>query len=469
MIERLGQIFTDAYRRFMPDAFVFAIVLTVICALAAMIVMSSGFFEVLEAWYQGFWLLLEFGMQMVLLVITGYSIALAPFLRRQIDKLAVHLKTPRQVYFFVTLTGTLLCLVSWGWIIITAVLARELALRVKGVHYPYLIACVYCSFISWVTGLSSSIPLLLNTQDNFLIEAGILQETIPTGFTLGSTLNMAMLLSTVILVPTVMWLLRPGKATDKELTVMLEAGDTPKEIRSIAQEADATRLPGEKAWSDRLNHSVVLQYLIALSGVIYLGMHFYSNGGDLNLNIMIFIFLMLGMLLHKTPMRYGISMKRASSNVSAILFQFPFYAGIMGIMMYTGLARELGELMAAYASPDNFPVFAFLTGGLVNFAIPSAGGEFAVIGPSVLQAVNDLGISGDQTIPMIARSAMAIAYGESLSNLLQPFFLLLVIPVMAAGIKIQARDIMGFLVIPFMVFMCVQLLIIYFWPLAWIN
>lgn len=465
MIERLGQVFTDAYRRFMPDAFVFAIVLTVICGLAAMILMSSGFFDVLEAWYKGFWLLLEFGMQMVLLVITGYSIALAPFLGRQIDTLARHLKTPRQVYFFVTLTGTLLCLVSWGWIIITAVLARELALRVKGVHYPYLIACVYCSFISWVTGLSSSIPLLLNTQDNFLIEAGILNETIPTAFTLGSALNIAMLLSMVVLVPVVMWLLRPGKVNGKELTAMLEQEGAAKEVRSITEEAAATKLPGAKAWSDRLNHSVVLQYLIALCGVIYLGLHFYKNGGDLNLNIMIFIFLMLGMLLHKTPMRYGIAMKRASGNVSAILFQFPFYAGIMGIMMYTGLARELGELMAAYATPDNFPVFAFLTGGLVNFAIPSAGGEFAVIGPSVLQAVNDLGVSGDQTIPMIARSAMAIAYGESLSNLLQPFFLLLVIPVMAAGIKIQARDIMGYLVIPFSCFLFVQIALLYLWPL----
>lgn len=465
MITYLGQVFTDAYRRYMPDAFVFAILLTLISAVSAAIFMSAGLFEILDAWYKGFWMLLEFGMQMVLLVITGYSIALAPFLRRQMDKLGQKIQHPRQVYFFVTLAGTLLCLISWGWIIITAVLARELALRVKGVHYPYLIACVYCSFISWVTGLSSSIPLLLNTENNFLIEGGMLDDTIGTAYTLGSVLNLVMLAMMVILPPFIMLFLSPQGQSGKELGDLLEhrAGQTSE--KTIAEEAQATRIKGRKALSDQLNHNVVLQYLIGISGLIYLGVHFYSHGFDLNLNIMIFIFLMLGMLLHKTPMRYAVSMKRASSNVSGILFQFPFYAGIMGIMIHTGLARELGEFMAMYATVKNFPVFAFITGGLVNFAIPSAGGEFAVIGPSVLQAVNDLAATDQHALALISRSAMAIAYGESLSNLLQPFFLLLVIPVMAAGINIQARDIMGYLVIPFSCFAAIQMVLLYFWPL----
>lgn len=464
MLERLGQVFTDAYRRLMPDAFVFAILLTLICALAAITLMSVGILEVLKAWYDGFWLLLEFGMQMVLLVITGYSIALSPFLRRQIDILGTKLHRPWQVYFFVTLTGCLLCLISWGWIIITAVLARELALRVKGIHYPYLIACVYCSFISWVTGLSSSIPLLLNTENNFLIDTGVLDTTIATQYTLGSGLNMAMLAMMTVIPPFCMLLLRPRRVSGRSLPEMLEGSKVQGGSDTIIAEAEATRIPGNRAWSDRLNHSALLQYLIGVSGGVYLCYHFYSNGADLNLNIMIFTFLMAGMLLHKTPMRYAVAMKRASANVSAILFQFPFYAGIMGIMIHTGLARELGVFMAENASPENFPVYAFITGGLVNFAIPSAGGEFAVIGPSVLQAVSDL--SGDsQSIALIARSAMAIAYGESLSNLLQPFFLLLVIPVMAAGIHIQARDVMGYLVIPFVCFAILQISLLYFWPL----
>lgn len=464
MIERLGRLFTDSYKRNMPDAFVFALILTLFCALAALVFMPVGVMDVLNAWYKGFWLLLEFGMQMVLLVITGYSIALSPFLRKQIDKLGRVISKPWQVYFFVTLLGCLLCMISWGWIIITAVLARELALRVPGIHYPYLIACVYCSFISWVTGLSSSIPLLLNTENNFLIEAEILDGVIGTSLTLGSGLNLVMIVAILVLTPACMLLFRPSKSNNRELKDLLEASPEEADNTTIAGEAHAMKLEG-RALSDMLNNSVVLQYMIAFSGMTYIIYHFYTRGADLNLNIMIFIFLMLGMLLHRTPLRYGISMKRASSNVSAILFQFPFYAGIMGIMIHTGLGNELATLMANTATLSNFPLYAFLTGGLVNFAIPSAGGEFAVIGPSVLQAVGALAGNEQEYTGMIARSAMAIAYGESLSNLLQPFFLLLVIPVMAAGIKIQARDIMGFLVLPFLLFFTVQAIILYLWPL----
>lgn len=464
MIEKAGKIFTDAFRKTMPDAFVFALLLTLLCAALALVFMPVGIIDVIKAWYDGFWMLLEFGMQMVLLVITGYSIALSPFLKKQIDKLARRLSKPWQVYFFVTLAGSLLCLVSWGWIVITAVLARELALRVKGIHYPYLIACVYCSFISWVTGLSSSIPLLLNTENNFLIEAGVLDTTLPTSLTLGSGLNLVMIAIVLVLTPLLMLLLRPAVHKGREINDLLEAKTGQEKEETIAREASAMRLPG-KALSDVLNNNIFLQLLITASGFIYIFHHFLTRGMDLNLNIMIFIFLMLGMFLHKTPLRYGIAMKRASGNVSAILFQFPFYAGIMGIMINTGLAGSLADWMAATANPDNFQVFAYITGGVVNFAIPSAGGEFAVIGPSVLQAVGALSGSEEQAFQMMARSAMAIAYGESLSNLLQPFFLLLVIPVMAAGIRIQARDIMGYLVIPFAFFFLLQLLLLYFWPL----
>ncbi|WP_224490371.1 short-chain fatty acid transporter [Robertkochia flava] len=465
MIERLGKTFTDIYRRNMPDAFVFALLLTLVCGGAALVLRPVGLMEVVSAWYEGFWMLLEFGMQMVLLVITGYSIALSPFLRKQIDALGKALNTPWQVYFFVTLLGCLLCLVSWGWIIITAVLARELALRVEGIHYPYLIACVYCSFISWVAGLSSSIPLLLNTEGNFLVESGILNNTIGTEYTLGSGLNLVMVLILVLFTPFVMLLLRPKRSEGKALSDLLEQSENRATELSIAEEAKRTSIGGRAA-SDVLNNSKGLLLVITTAGMVYVAHHFYTRGVDLNLNIMIFIFLMLGMLLHQTPLRYGISMKRASSNVSGILFQFPFYAGIMGIMIHTGLATELAALMVRTATPENFGVFAYITGGLVNFAIPSAGGEFAVIGPSILQAVSELAANEAEALQMIARSSMAIAYGESLSNLLQPFFLLLVIPVMAAGIRIQARDIMGYLVIPFLLFFLLQMALLFLWPMS---
>ena len=465
MLTRIGGKFTELFQKNMPNAFVFALVLTLLTGIAALFWMDKSPLDIVIAWYDGFWNLLEFGMQMVLLVITGYSIALSPLIKNAIDKLTKFINTPRQVYFFSVLIGSLLSLVSWGWIIIAAVLARELALRVKGVNYPFLIACVYFSMGSWSSGLSSSIPLLLNTQNNYIIEAGILSETIPTTYTLGSSLNMAMIVLFLIVSPLLMLLLAPKGKSTKELTGMLKSEkDAGKQ--TIAEEATQLRLPF-KTLSDTLNNSVVLQWSIAALGLSYIVYHFWTRGFNLNLNIMIFIFLVLGLILHKTPIRYTISMQRSSSNVSGILFQFPFYAGIMGIMTYTGLGNQLAEIMASYATLDSFPFLAYTLGGIVNFAIPSGGGEFAVIGPSVIEAVNNMavGLSSQELIALNARAALSIAYGESLTNLLQPFFLLMVLPVMGAGINVQARDIMGYLVVPFILYFVIQSALVTWIPL----
>ena len=212
---------------------------------------------------------------------------------------------------------------------------------------------------------------------------------------------------------------------------------------------------------------MILQSIIVLMGLSYIVYYFKTNGFELNFNIMIFIFLIIGLALHKTPMRYVVAMKRSSSNVSGILYQYPFYAGIMGIMIYTGLGKELSNIITSMATIDSYPFFSYITGGLINFAIPSAGGEFAVVGPSVINAVTEIGSGFPESdiTAMVARASLSIAYGESLTNLLQPFFLLLVFPIMGKGIKIQARDVMGYFVIPFLVFFIMQALLITYVPL----
>ncbi|MGB5822353.1 MAG: TIGR00366 family protein [Saonia sp.] len=467
MITKLGERFTDIFRRNMPDAFVFALILTLITAIVAFFWIGATPLKIIQSWYDGFWMLLEFGMQMVLLIITGYSIALSPIVEKGIDRLSNFIKTPRHVYYFVILIGFLLSMVSWGWVVITAVLARQLALRVKGINYPYLIACVYFSQISWVTGLSSSIPLLLNTEKNYLIEGGILSDTIATSYTLGSFLNIGMIVLLLTVGPFLLLFLSPLGTKGKELKDLIDLEHaTHKE--TIKEEATSFKLPF-KAISDQLNNSMILQYIVALMGAAYIIFHFSTKGLDLNLNIMIFVFVIMGLFLHKTPMRYGISMQRASSNISAILFQFPFYAGIMGIMTFTGLGAELGKLIASVSTMETYPFFAYILGGLVNFAIPSAGGEYAVIGPSVIEAINTIGVgsSPEELTVMTSRASLAIAYGEALTNLLQPFYLLLLLPVMAKGIKIQARDIMGYLAVPFLVCFILQVLLVLWMPLQW--
>lgn len=460
MLTRLGQRFTDVFTKYMPSAFVFALLLTLITGLLAMSTMGLGPLDIIQAWYDGFFDLLAFGMQITLIVITGYSIAISPMVGRLIDQLANKLSSPKQVYLFVMIIGALLSMISFGWVVITAVLARELALRVKGIHYPFLVACVYMSGGSWVSGLSSSIPLLLNTEENFLIQAGILKEVIPTSFTLGSSLNMAMMVLFIVVIPLLILLLIPKTKNTYELNDRLETRSL-KSQPTIEEEAASYKLPF-RALSDSLNNSWLLQGLVGLVGIAYIIYYFITKGLDLNFNIIIFTFVILGLLIHRTPLRYSIAMKRSSSNISGILFQYPFYAGIMGIMIHTGLGARAAELMASVATEHSYPIFAYLTGGLMNFAIPSAGGEFAVVGPSILNAVAEIGsgLPAAEVKAMISRAAMAIAYGESTSNLLQPFFLLLVFPVMGQGIKIQARDVMGYMVLPFCIILIIQLLII---------
>jgi short-chain fatty acids transporter len=119
--------------------------------------------------------------------------------------------------------------------------------------------------------------------------------------------------------------------------------------------------------------------------------------------------------------------------------------------MATGLGKAMAVWMASRVTLETMPVAAYLLGAAVNFSIPSAGGEWAVIGPPLVEAVRELAgpHAAGEFGRHVARVAMAVAYGESLTNLLQPFFLLTVLPVMGAGVRLQARDLMGYVFVPF--------------------
>lgn len=464
MTESGGNRFVDLFRRIVPDSFVFAIVLTIICAVLAAVTVRATPIRIISGWYEGFWTLLEFGMQMILILVTGYAIALTPQANRLIERIAKVIKSPSKVYVFVTIIGTLFGFVSWGWVVITAVLARKLAEKVSGVNYLYLTAIVYLSSNGWVSGLSSSIPLVLNTDGNFLIETGILSAKIPISMTLGSPLNIAMIAFYLVVPPVLIYALRPGPDDSSEIGSLRDDDGVVREA-SIEEEAAGQNLP-YKALSDSLNNSSVLSLILVLMGAVYIFYYFGTRGFDLNLNIMIFTFLVFGLLLHRTPMRYVIAMKRACSNISGIVFQYPFYAGIMGIMIHTGLGAAIGTAMASNASLYTYPLYSYAAGAIVNFAIPSAGGEYAVLAPSLVSALKEMaaGLSAGEQTAMIAKASLSVAYGETVTNLLQPFFFLTIVPVMCAGVKVAVRDVMGYLFVPFTIYVVVQCILITFVP-----
>lgn len=450
MFQAIGEWLAARLRRWIPDSFVFALVLTVIVALAAWWATPATPGEILDSWYKGFWLLLEFGMQIVLVLVTGYAVASSRPVSRLIDLLARSVSTPFRVYLVVMLVGPLLTLISWGWVVLTAVLARELASRVRGLDYPFLVACVFLSSWSWVCGLSSTIPLLLNTEGNFMISNGLLDGTIPTAMTLGSRLNWLYFGIHFVVVPVLVLASRPRQESSVAIGALLEGKPADD---SVAEAAGRLRQEAGGGLGPTLDHAWWVSGAVALGGVAFLARYVGERGFDLNLEIMIFAFLVLGLALHGSPMRYVVAMQRACSGISGIVFQYPFYAGIMGLMMYTGLGSLVATWLASYATPTSIPLIAQFVGAAVNFAIPSAGGEWAVVGPGLIEATNHLaaGWADGPRLALQARVAMAVAYGETSTNLLQPFFLLVVLPVMGAGVRIHARDVLGHLVVPFVV------------------
>lgn len=446
MLATLGGVFADRFRRWLPDSFVFALLLTVLSgALALILVDGTTPVRVIDAWQLGFWDLLKFGMQMVLILATGYAIAISPPAARLIDALVAPIRSPTVVYAMVVALGCGFALVSWGWIVLTAVLARELALRVRGVDYRLLAACVYVSFLPWHGGLSGSVPLVLNTPDNFLIAGGHLDEIIPTTLTLASPMNLICNALLVLTLPILMVLMRPAPDRVRELADLRDSATDPARDLSVAEAADATRLDSPNL-SDTLNHSRLVVLAVAALGVWWLARHFASAGFDVNLNVMNVLFLTLGLLAHGTPARYVEAMRRACGGVSGIILQFPFYAGIMGILQHTGLGSQMAAALADGASMGAFPLLAFFIGGVLNVFVPSGGGEWAVVGPSLMEAARELssGLPAAEQTSFLARVAMSTAYGDAWTNMIQPFWTLAFFPVIAAGVRMQARDIMGY-------------------------
>jgi len=198
--------------------------------------------------------------------------------------------------------------------------------------------------------------------------------------------------------------------------------------------------------SDRLENSQIISLLIGLLGLAFIIYHFAVNGFDLNINIVNLIMLFIGILLHRTPRRFLHSVNNAVKNVGGIIVQFPFYAGIMGMMVASGLSEQMSLWFVNISTEFTYPLFTFLSAGLVNFFVPSGGGQWAVQGPIMIPAGIEIGVD-------TAKTAMAVAWGDAWTNMIQPFWAL---PLLAiAGLKV--RDIMGF---------CVIILIYSFFPIA---
>lgn len=410
-------------QRYMPDPYVLVIMLTFFVVGLALLLTPSTPVQILGFWGDGFWSLLTFSMQMVFIVVTGHVMASSPFFKKLLGNLASVPKSPGQAIILVTLVALIACWINWGFgLIIGALLAREIAKKVDGVDYRLLVASAYSGFIIWSGGLSSSVALTIATPGHFTEH---LIGVVPTSQTLFSPLNLIIVIGLIILVPIINRIMTPTKEhafiVDRNL---LE--DTDVMPAATVENLDITP-------ADRLENSKILSLLIGLLGFAFLGYYIFTNGLSINLNIINFLFLIIGILLHKTPKLFLEAVTNSVKSATGIIIQFPFYAGLMGIVTASGLASVLSDAFISISNENTFHMLTLWSAGLVNFFVPSGGGQWAVQAPVMLEAAQNLGVS-------LPKTAMAVAWGDAWTNMIQPFYAL---PALAiAGLK--AKDIMGY-------------------------
>ena len=418
----IARLFTAFVQKYLPDPFVFAILLSIIVFSLSFSLTPHSVIDVIGMWGNGFWNLLGFTMQMVLVVVTGHALASTAMVRSGLARLASIPKTPVQGVMFVTFIGSVACIINWGFgLIIGAMFARDVARRIPKSDYPLLIACAYIAFLVWHGGFSGSIPLLAATAGNPVEKiAGL----IPIGQTLFTKMNIFITLSLVCSLPFLTGMMLPKLEQRKIIDPKLLEED----VVSVQ-----VKLAADAPISERLGESRILAILISVAGFAYLILRFRQKGFNLDINTVNLLFLMLGLLLHKTPMAYARAIAMGTKSTAGILIQFPFYAGIQAMMEHSGLGGIITDWFIHIATKDTFPLWAFLSSGIINFAVPSGGGHWVVQGPFIMAAAKQLGANSGHAV-------MAIAYGEAWMNMAQPFWALPALAIAGLG----ARDIMGY-------------------------
>lgn len=431
MFKKFTNACVNIVQKYLPDAFIFCIVLTIIVFSAAIPVSKMNLLEVANAWGESMWSLLGFSMQMALVLVLGTALATAPPVKKAINAAAEVPKSPTSAIIFITVVSMIACWLNWGFgLVVGAILAKEIARKVKGVDYRLLIASAYSGFVIWHAGFSGSIPLQLASYSDAIEKqtAGAVTESIPTSLTIFSAWNLIIVIAIIIVIAFVNAQMHPTPENTVTVDPKLLSDTEVPETKFVS------KTPAE--W---LENCPFLSILTALCAIMYLVYTFITKGSiTLSLNVVNLIFLTLGIIFHGTPISYVNAITDAAKSAGGIILQFPFYAGIMGIMTATGptgqsLAGAISDFFVNISNQTTFPLFTFLSAGIVNFFVPSGGGQWAVQAPIVMPAGNALGVSP-------AVSAMAIAWGDAWTNMLQPFWALPALGIAGLG----ARDIMGY-------------------------
>lgn len=426
IFQKLSSPFVVFVERYYPDAFVFVILLTFVTFGLAIGLTDSTPLDAVNAWGSGLTALLTFMAQICITLFTAHALAHTDLMQNLLSKVAKIPKTPTQAYVLVALVAALSNLIAWSLgLIVGAIIARQVAIEAdkKGLklHYPLLVATAYAGFVVWHMGYSSSSALFVATEGHILEDSiGI----IPVTDTIFTTWNMLIAAITIIGIAVICPLMQP----DEKDIIRVKAKDL---LKSLPKEKEITI--SKKSIGDKLNDSRLLTTVFGLVLLVFLIKWFAEKGFNLDLNIVNWTFLALGLLLTRSPLHYVELVKNAGSTLGPILLQFPFYAGIMGLMKETGLVLLMSDYFTEMAIASTLSFWAFISSGIVNMFVPSGGGQWVIQGPVFIAAAENLNVNPSVIV-------MGVAYGDQWTNMIQPFW---TIPLLAIA-GLDMRKIMGY-------------------------
>jgi short-chain fatty acids transporter len=428
MLRQLTRWCVRYAERYIPNPYLYAVVLTFITVAAALIWTASGPGQVIDAWYKGIWDILAFALQMALVLVTGVTLAAAPLVKKLLRRLAAVPAGQTGAAITVFLAAALGSWLNWGFgLVVGALVAREIAKRLEDVDFSFLVAAAYMGFMVWASGLSSSIALATATPGSALnIVEKVTGQVAGFDQTIFTAYNLVPVVLLLILIPLALRFMGPHVREMKRVD----------RTALIAQDEEGTPPARPRTFATRLEDAWALSLLLVLMGAYYEVHTIRQKGFHLDINGFIFIVLMLGLLFHWRPIRYVRAFETSARTVGPILLQFPLYGGIMGIMTGTGLAALIAARFVDFSTAHTLPFWSFISSNIISLFVPSGGGHWAVQGPFMVPAAVKLHVNP-------ALTAMATAMGEQTANMIQPFWALPILAIARLGIK----DIMGYCVI----------------------
>lgn len=422
--------------RLIPGQFGIAFIITVGAMTAAFFKNGpnlNGLFATLEQWQRGFWdgPLMIFTLQMLLILVFGYSIAISPKVCVFLKVMAEWPASGRTAALLASAISILTSWLNWGLGLVAGavyvrLLGHSLQRRKIPFNYPLLGAAGYSGMMIWHGGLSGSAPLKAAESGHLrtLVSSELqIPDAIDVGATLFSGVNIFITFTCAVAVIATVFLIHSRSSTfsypDEIPAITPEAGPR-------ADLASGAEILEFKRWPAYLISILIFGFLI--NKVLQ-----EKNLGFFTPNIVISILLAAGLWLHGSLRAYMLSIDRAIQSASGVVLLFPFYFGIIGLLRYSGVSSDITGWFVTMADQSSFPIVVFISSAVLNLLIPSGGGQWAVQGPIILESGIRLGIPLENVL-------LSFAYGDQLTNMLQPFW---AIPLLYIT-RIRASELIGY-------------------------